>query len=413
MEKKIICILVSMLMCATVFSVAGTKNISVANEYVSSNVTENSFSSYFEDWVHYDDGTCENALGLTAGGVLHVVIKLTPTELGAYTNHWFTNLKVMHGWPTGTPQPANDYTVWMFTGANHPTDPMTEATIVATGTSPATNDWVEVDVDNYEFLPTDTVWVGVAWTHAAGNFPAGFDTGTNVPGKSGWLLYGTTWTELSAIGYPGSWNLWVQVETKNQAPNTPGAPDGPDQGITEVPYTFTATTTDPEGDPIEYWFEWGDGENSGWVSPGSAQHAWTTEGNFEVTVKARDATNGGESAFSPAHIIEILSGPLIKIENIKGGIMRVTARINNSGAIAATDVQWTITLEGGAFTGKITNGVADSIAAGEYAIIKSKPIIGFGKTKVTITAEIPDMTDTEVRNGNVYLFYVKVNPGGG
>jgi|GEM_PF-2342177 len=413
MEKKIICILVSMLMCATVFSVTGTKQLNVENEEVITNAIETSFCSMYQDWLHYDDGTCENALGLTAGGVLHEVIKLTPDELGSYPNHWFTNIKVMHGWPSGTPQPAHDYVVWMFTGTNHPTDPMTEATIVATGTCDPVNDWVEVDIDDYDFSPTDTVWVGVGWTHNAGEFPCGFDTGTSVPEKSGWLCYGgTTWNQLHLIGYPGAWNLWVQVEPANLPPLTPDAPDGPDNGITDVEYPFEATTTDPEGDPIEYWFEWGDGENSGWVSPGIAQHAWTTAGTFEVTVKARDSW-GGESDFSPAHLITIVAGPVLEIQTIRGGLFRVKTIVKNVGATTATNVDYTISLDGGTWINLESTGTIPSIPAGEGKEIKSKLLIGFGEFYVTVTATVPEMSDTRTQHGKMLFIYAKVNPGGG
>jgi hypothetical protein len=202
--------------------------------------------------------------------------------------------------------------------------------------------------------------------------------------------------------------------TSNQPPLTPPAPNGPDQGITGISYTFNATTTDPEGDPIEYWFEWGDGQNSGWVSPGSAQHAWASAGTFDVTVKARDAVHGGESGFSPAHPIEILGGPILEIKNVKGRFFHVTAVIKNTGGTDATNVAWTIHLEGGAWIGKDSNGTIPSIPAlGGQAEITSNFIMGFGKTKVTVTATIPESSDIVTRNGNVLLFYIIVRAGGG
>ena len=50
-------------------------------------------------------------------------------------------------------------------------------------------------------------------------------------------------------------------------PVTPLEFDGPDEGSTNVNYTFSATTIDLEGEELWYLFDWGDGEFSGWVGP--------------------------------------------------------------------------------------------------------------------------------------------------
>ena len=426
MKKKIVSIFVSMLMlCVTVSAVTGTANIDVDNEVVKelewinlNEVTENSLCTRDVEWVHYDDGTCENALGLTAGGVMHEVIKLTPDELGDYDNHWFTQVKVMHGWPDGSPQGEHDYDVWMYTGTNHPDDPMEEATIVASGTSPAENDWVEIDIDNYAFDPDDTIWIGVAWDHGAGSFPAGMDESGYLPDKSGWLYSEVTgWTQLHLNGFYSHWNLWGGVEEANQPPNTPNAPNGPDEGVTGVEFSFTASTTDPEGEQIYYMFDWDDGTYSEWLGPynsgatGEGTHSWNDAGDFDVKVKAKDV-NGGESDWSPSHTITIIEGPMLEIGVIKGGLFKVSALISNTGSMDATDVEWSITLEGGAFIGKETTGT-ETITAGGEVTVSSKLIIGLGATTVTVTAEVPDgISDTRTQSGFVFLFFIKVNPGG-
>jgi hypothetical protein len=51
-------------------------------------------------------------------------------------------------------------------------------------------------------------------------------------------------------------------------------------------------------------FSWGDGTDSGWTDPiasgktVSASHVWTSEGTYEIKVKARDIPNFAESEWS-------------------------------------------------------------------------------------------------------------------
>jgi len=80
----------------------------------------------------------------------------------------------------------------------------------------------------------------------------------------------------------------------NSAPTKPSIPSGETGGTVGETYVYTASTTDPDGDQIWYWFDWGDGNNSGWVggiSSGatvSASHSWSVKGEYVVKVKARD-----------------------------------------------------------------------------------------------------------------------------
>ncbi|MCK4366122.1 MAG: hypothetical protein KAW45_08725, partial [Thermoplasmatales archaeon] len=162
------------------------------------------------DWIQYTDETPENALGLTGPGTICEAIKLTPAELGAYTNHEITKIRVYKGYPGYTFEHA--YEVWMYTGAQ-PTDP-DDGTVVATGTSPIANGWFEIDTDAYAFDPADTVWVGVTWDHpSAGTFPCGMDDSVYIPGKSSWFIYdvGSGWAGWMEYG-PYSMMIGAGVE---------------------------------------------------------------------------------------------------------------------------------------------------------------------------------------------------------
>jgi hypothetical protein len=99
------------------------------------------------------------------------------------------------------------------------------------------------------------------------------------------------------------WNktgLFYPVDVErlpNQQPYKPAKPSGPINGKVGTSYIYETSTTDPERDFVYYWFDWGDGINSGWIGPfesgaiKSTNHTWTTKGNYNIKVKARDIYN--------------------------------------------------------------------------------------------------------------------------
>lgn len=105
---------------------------------------------------------------------------------------------------------------------------------------------------------------------------------------------------------PFSQTLTVVITT-NTAPSTPTV-TGPPKGKPGTAYTFSATSTDPEGDQIYYWFDWGDGTNSGWIGPymsgmtANTAHTWTTKATYTVQVKVKDSPGGLESGWGTTSI---------------------------------------------------------------------------------------------------------------
>ena len=78
--------------------------------------------------------------------------------------------------------------------------------------------------------------------------------------------------------------------------NPPEKPiiNGPIKGNVRDEYIFSAYANDPDGDNISYFFDWGDGTNSGWTdfilsgTMGNQTHKWWLRGIFEIKVKAKD-----------------------------------------------------------------------------------------------------------------------------
>ena len=235
------------------------------------------------------------------------------------------------------------------------------------------------------------------------------------------------WTYSSA---PGSWRAVIEgcllfadpaqkIKPPNQPPTIPEQPQGPDEGITNVIYTFTSQSTEPEGELIYYKYSWGDNTTSTWIGPftsgepASATNQWSEKGLYEIRVKARDE-NGGESPWSDPHPINILDGPILDLGQLKSKLIKVGVSIQNRGAAPAENVNWQITFNGGTILiGKESSGIIPSIPAGEEVEITTGFIFGFGKTQITAYAEIPEGSDIQTQAGNILLFLVIVKPGGG
>ena len=103
------------------------------------------------------------------------------------------------------------------------------------------------------------------------------------------------------------------ITTGNRPPNKPSKPSGPTAGVVGTSYTYSTSTTDPDGDAIYYLFDWGDGSNSSWVGPcvsgatAHASHIWGSPGSYNVRVKAKD-THGAESEWSD-NLTVVISTP--------------------------------------------------------------------------------------------------------
>lgn len=103
----------------------------------------------------------------------------------------------------------------------------------------------------------------------------------------------------------------------NRAPLQPTTPVGEQNGNVRVNYRYTTSTIDLDGDEVYYFFDWGDGSNSGWVGPAESgvtfeqDHKYSKSGDYEIRVKAKD-TNDLESLWSES--LEV-SMPKFKIFN--------------------------------------------------------------------------------------------------
>jgi hypothetical protein len=131
---------------------------------------------------------------------------------------------------------------------------------------------------------------GHAWSKDS-MAPAVNWTWTSAPGSYRAIIQGCTY-----FGDPAQ---MFKSPSPSDPPATPTKPIGPTLGIWNVQYTYTSMTSDPNNDQIYYLFDWGDGNNSGWIGPynsgvtGVASHIWTELGTYNVKVRARDVWGAG------------------------------------------------------------------------------------------------------------------------
>ena len=89
---------------------------------------------------------------------------------------------------------------------------------------------------------------------------------------------------------------------ENEPPEKPSKPSGPTSGKAGTSYSYSSSTTDPDGDQVWYKWDWGD-ETSGWDGPYDsgdavdASHIWDEKGDYSIKVKAKDV-HGEESPWS-------------------------------------------------------------------------------------------------------------------
>jgi hypothetical protein len=123
--------------------------------------------------------------------------------------------------------------------------------------------------------------------------------------------------------YPEGTGASLSLKVSSNPPAQPTKPVGPSLGIWNIEYSYTSSTTEPDGEQIFYMFDWGDGNNSGWIGPyssgqtGTGSHIWTALGNYTVKVKARDIW-GSSSKWSEPLTVTITDNTPPEIPQMTG-----------------------------------------------------------------------------------------------
>lgn len=124
-----------------------------------------------------------------------------------------------------------------------------------------------------------------------------YSPGQQVPAEKSWSQEGTYSVQVKAKDIHQVTSQWsdplIVTILVDRPPSTPSI-SGPSQGKPGVLYKYTFTTTDPDGDMVYYYIDWGDGQVSEWVGPYASgeiaivNHQWDEKGTYIIQAKAKD-----------------------------------------------------------------------------------------------------------------------------
>ncbi|MBO3800504.1 MAG: PKD domain-containing protein [Candidatus Brockarchaeota archaeon] len=117
-------------------------------------------------------------------------------------------------------------------------------------------------------------------------------------------------TDFGGYDDSGSGGGGGSTPSLNNPPNRPEKPSGPGFGHIDEEYAFITVSKDPDGDPVMYIFDWGDGTTSTTSyfpsgTPVSLSHSWSNPGSYSIKVMAKDK-RGASSSWSSPTMIQII-----------------------------------------------------------------------------------------------------------
>ncbi len=171
--------------------------------------------------------------------------------------------------------------------------------------------WHTFDFPDITVVPEKTYYIMMRSNETIYGYFIGFYNSLedNYPRGAAWSYYDGNWT-LWEEGSSYFFDCAFKTYSNTQSP-TPPTISGPHYGKINTNYSFSlGDITDPNGDQLYGYWNWGDG-TGGWFGPydsgqtGSAFHTWNEPGNYSIKVKIKDAY-GAESDWSAPFFIEIV-----------------------------------------------------------------------------------------------------------
>jgi len=188
-----------------IFSTASENGVSIDTANTQPSLPEN----LLLDWLHFDDGTQYNAIGLTAGGTFEEAVRFSPTELGPYAGYSITQVKVWQGSSASEPSHSINIKIYEAGSSTQPGNVIyTQAETTAAGYGFQT-----FDLDTAVYVAGNAdIWVSIEWLNTvAGNYPAGVDNGPAIDTQGDWYYLGT-WVEVQIYGLDYNNMIYAGVE---------------------------------------------------------------------------------------------------------------------------------------------------------------------------------------------------------
>lgn len=191
--------------------------------------------------------------------------------------------------------------------------------------------------------------------------------------ESGTTAYiGYTWNDLGVYnvkvkakdvyGHESAWSDTITISIINDPPEIPVI-TGTVNGRSNTVYGYTFVTTDPQGDSVSYFIDWGDGSDSGWIpffASGAIaidNHLWNEPGNYNVIVKAKDIYEE-ESEWSDPFVVHISDVSICMGESFSLNI----SATNNGAELVTFD--WEISMSISSFLGQNSSGLGFILSGG-------------------------------------------------
>ncbi|MCK4969031.1 MAG: PKD domain-containing protein, partial [Thermoplasmata archaeon] len=172
---------------------------------------------------------------------------------------------------------------------------------------------------------------------------------------------------------PDTVTVRVSSVPTNRAP-TAVLSANPTMADTGQDVTFNGgSSSDPDGSVAEYWYDFGDSTNTGWVTTASVTHPYTSQGAYTATLKVRDdeglqSENTGSAVITVVHTNE---APSATIDDISPNPAMVGQDITFTGTGTDTDgtietYSWESNLD--SIIGSTATFTTSTITAGTHTI---------------------------------------------
>ncbi|MDH7517014.1 MAG: PKD domain-containing protein [Candidatus Thermoplasmatota archaeon] len=155
---------------------------------------------------------------------------------------------------------------------------------------------------NFEFVSTDPenndVYYYVNWGDGSNSGWKGpYTSGSTAIISKTYTTAGTysiTAKAKDSYNQESGWSNPLVIEILQDEPPSAPTITGPTKVKPGVEIEYNFVTTDPDGDNVYYYIDWGDNSNTGWIGPNASggtvavKHTFTKKGTYTINCKAKD-----------------------------------------------------------------------------------------------------------------------------